>query len=75
MLISLKRSDQDRLRAVLDRAEALAAGRDTAADDAALGQFGDVDPVDWSIEAVGALMAEKAEMRAPNAVISTPSES
>jgi hypothetical protein len=45
---------------VLARAEALAMGRDPAADDAALAPFGDVDPVDWSIEAVRALMAERA---------------
>ena len=44
--------DPDRLAAVLARAEALAKGRDAAADDAALAPFGDVDPVDWSIEAV-----------------------
>jgi len=48
-----KTPDPDRLAAVLARAEALATGRDPAADDAALGAFGDVDPADWSIEAVG----------------------
>jgi hypothetical protein len=58
LLVPLKAADPDRLAAVLARAEALAKGRDPAADDAALRQFGDVDPVDWSVEAVRALMAE-----------------
>jgi hypothetical protein len=49
--------DPDRLAAVLARAEALAKGRDAVADDAALASFGEVDPVDWSIEAVRALTA------------------
>jgi hypothetical protein len=53
------RSDPDRLAAVLARAEALAKGRDAAADDAALAPFGEVDPVDWSVEAVHALTAER----------------
>jgi len=60
LLVPLKTADPDRLAAVLARAEALATGRDPAADDAALAPFGDVDPVDWSIEAVRALMAERA---------------
>jgi hypothetical protein len=47
-----KSPDPDRRAAVLAGAEALATGRDPAADDAALAPFGDVDPVDWSIEAV-----------------------
>jgi hypothetical protein len=55
LLIPLKAADPDRLAAVLARAEALAKGRDAAADDAALARFGDVDPVDWSIEAVRAI--------------------
>jgi hypothetical protein len=55
LLIPLKSADPDRLAAVLKRAEALAKGRDAAADDAALAAFGDVDPVDWSIAAVNAL--------------------
>ena len=58
LLIPLKSPDPDRLAAVLMRAEAMAKGRDSAADDAALAGFGDVDPVDWSIEAVRALQAE-----------------
>ena len=36
LLIPLKAADPDRLAAVLSRAEALARGRDVAADDAAL---------------------------------------
>jgi len=39
-------------------AEALARGRDAAAHDAALAPFGEVDPVDWSIDAVRALTSE-----------------
>jgi hypothetical protein len=46
LLIPLKSADPDRLAAVLKRAEALAKGRDAAADDSALAAFGDVDPVD-----------------------------
>jgi len=60
LLVPLKTADPDRLAAVLARAEALATGRDSAVDDAALAPFGDVDPVDWSIEAVRVLMAERA---------------
>jgi hypothetical protein len=60
LLVPLKTADPDRLAAVLARAEALATGRDPAADDAALAPFDDVDPVDWSIESVRALMAERA---------------
>lgn len=59
LLVPLKATDPDRLAAVLARAEALAKGRDTAADDAALAQFGEVDPVNWSVEAVRKLMAER----------------
>jgi hypothetical protein len=60
LLVPLKTADPDRLAAVLTQAEALAKGRDSAADDAALAPFGEVDPVDWSVEAVRALMAERA---------------
>jgi len=55
LLIPLRAADPDRLVAVLKRAEALAKGRDVAADDATLAAFGDVDPVDWSVAAVKAL--------------------
>lgn len=56
LLIPLKAADPDRLAAVLARAEALAKGRDAAADDSALAAFGDVDPIDWSVEAVRQLI-------------------
>lgn len=56
LLIPMKSADPDRLAAVLKRAAALARGRDAAADDAALAAFGDVDPVDWSVAAVKALI-------------------
>jgi hypothetical protein len=59
LLVPLTRSDPDRLAAVLARAEALARGRDATRDDAALSSFGEVDPVDWSIEAVRRLMQEE----------------
>src|SRR5258708_4844723 len=59
LLVPLKGADPDRLAAVLARAEALAKGRDAAADDAALSAFGEVDPVDWSVEAVRALMSAR----------------
>ncbi|MGY3551173.1 hypothetical protein ACVWZ4_006532 [Bradyrhizobium sp. USDA 4472] len=58
LLIPLKATDPDRLAAVLTRAERLAKRRDPAADDAALAEFGEVDPVDWSVSAVKALKAE-----------------
>jgi hypothetical protein len=57
-LTPLKRVDPERLKAVLAQAEALAAGRDPAADDEALKAFGDVDPTDWSVDAVRALTGE-----------------
>jgi hypothetical protein len=59
LLIPLKAADPDRLTAVLARAEALARGRDHAREDAALAPFGDVDPVDWSLEVVRALTKER----------------
>jgi len=58
LLVPLKAADPDRLAAVLARAEALAKGRDAAVDDAALALFSQVDPVDWSVDAVRALTAE-----------------
>src|SRR6267154_2764019 len=59
LLVPLKTADPDRLAAVLVQAEALAKGRNPAADDAALARFGEVDPVDWSVEAVRALTSER----------------
>lgn len=58
LLIPLKAVDPDRLAVVLARAERLAKRRDVAADDAALAEFGEVDPVDWSVAAVKALTAK-----------------
>ena len=60
LLLPLKAADPERLAAVLARAEALAKGRDAKADDAALAPFGEVDPVDWSLDAVRELTAERA---------------
>ena len=60
LLVPLKAADPDRLAAVLTRAEALAKGGEPVADDAALAPFGEVDPVDWSVEAVRALTAVPA---------------
>lgn len=62
LMLLLKAIDFDRFAAVLARAEALAKGRDTAADDAALSLFGEVDPVDWSVEAVLALAAARCSV-------------
>src|ERR1700739_3448851 len=59
LLVPLKAADPDRLAAVLARAEAVAKGRDAAADDAALAAFGEVDAVDWSVEAVRALTSAR----------------
>ena len=58
LLVPLKAADPVRLAAVLARAEAWAKGRDPVADDAALAAFGEADPVDWSVEAVRALLAK-----------------
>jgi len=57
LLVPLKAADPDRLAAVLAQAEALARGRNPEADDAALAWFGEVDPVNWSVEAVRVLMS------------------
>jgi hypothetical protein len=57
--LPLKAAEPDRLAIVLARAEALSKGRDAAADDAALRPFGEVDPVDWSVDAVRALIAAR----------------
>ena len=59
LLVPVRAADPDRLIAVLSKAEELAKGRDAVADDAALASFGDVDPVDWSVDEVRRLMAER----------------
>lgn len=63
LLIPVKPVDMERLNAVLARAEELAKGRDPAADDAALAAFGDVDPTNWTDEAVRALQEEHLKAR------------
>jgi hypothetical protein len=55
LLIPLKTANPERLAAVLARAASLAKDRDPAMDEAALADMG-VDPTDWSVEAVRALM-------------------
>jgi hypothetical protein len=60
LLIPLKKADLGQLAAALAQAEELAKGRDPAADDAALAVFGEVDPINWSFEAVRAFLAENA---------------
>jgi hypothetical protein len=59
LLVPLRSADPDRLAAILAKAEALAKGRDHRSDDAALAEFGGVDPVDWSIDAVRALATSR----------------
>jgi len=55
ILIPLKRANLAHLSEALARAEELSKDRDPAIDDAALREFGEVDPTDWSREAVEAL--------------------
>jgi hypothetical protein len=55
LLIPMKLVDADALTTILRRAEYLAGDRDAKADDEALAAFGDVDPVNWSEEAVSAM--------------------
>lgn len=59
LLIPLKATDPDRLAAVLARAERLAKGRYAVADDAVLAEFGEVDPIDWSVAALKALTRKR----------------
>jgi hypothetical protein len=54
-LTPLRKANMERLASVLAEAEALARDRDPAADDELLREFGEVDPTNWSIEAVRAL--------------------
>jgi len=55
ILVPLKKPDVAKLEAAMREGRDLTAGRDAAADDAALRQFGEVDPVDWTHEAVESL--------------------
>ncbi len=59
VLIPLKVGDADKLASVLRRAEQLAKKRDPKEDERLLAEFGDVDPVNWSVDAVKKLKAEK----------------
>ncbi|MGH6952131.1 MAG: hypothetical protein ACREH4_14810 [Vitreimonas sp.] len=59
VLVPLKVGDPAKLMAVLKRAEQLARKRDATEDEKILAEFGDVDPVNWSIEAVRKLQTEK----------------
>jgi hypothetical protein len=59
ILIPVKKNDMAKIEAALAMAEKLAVGRDAAADDAALAQFGDVDPIDWNEQAVRAAIAKR----------------
>jgi hypothetical protein len=58
LLIPLKTANPGHLTAVLARAAALAKDRDAAVDEAALTGMG-IDPTDWSLEAVQALLASQ----------------
>jgi hypothetical protein len=59
ILVPLKTANLERLAAALKQAEELAKGRDVAADDEALRQFGEVDPVNYSAEEVRRLREQK----------------
>jgi len=58
LLIPLKAADPSRLAAVLARAATLAKDRDAATDELALTEMG-IDPTDWSVDAVQALIAAR----------------
>lgn len=55
ILAPLKKPDLAKLEAAMQEGRDLTAGRDAASDDAALREFGEVDPVDWTPEAVESL--------------------
>jgi hypothetical protein len=56
LLIPLKAANTGHLAAILARAAELAKARDAAADETVLADMG-IDPTDWSVEAVRALIA------------------
>lgn len=58
VLIPLKVGDADKLVSVLKRAERLAKKRDPKQDEHLLAEFGEVDPVNWSVAAVKKLRSE-----------------
>jgi hypothetical protein len=57
-LTPLKRADPERLKALLDDIDALAKQRDPKEDDEFLISQG-IDPTNWSVEAVEALLAKE----------------
>lgn len=59
VLIPLKVGDADKLAAILKRTEQLAKKRDAREDEKLLAEFGDVDPVNWSVAEVKRLRSEK----------------
>ncbi len=60
--IPVKAPDPERVAATLARLEELARQRDPAEDDAFLATFGEVDPTNWSDEAVEELIAERKKL-------------
>ncbi len=60
VLVPITMIDPEALDSLLARAEALGRNRDAEADNQALRAFGEVDPVDWSDEAVAALRRREA---------------
>jgi uncharacterized protein YmfQ (DUF2313 family) len=58
VLVPLRVANAEKLAAVLKKAEKLAKARDPNEDEKLLAEFGDVDPVNWSVEAVRRLKAE-----------------
>jgi hypothetical protein len=58
VLIPLKVGDADKLMSVLKRAERLAKKRDPKQDERLLAEFGEVNPVNWSVAAVKKLRSE-----------------
>jgi hypothetical protein len=58
VLIPLKVADANKLASVLKRAERLAKQRDSKSDQKFLEEFGEVDPVNWSIDEVRKLKAK-----------------
>jgi hypothetical protein len=58
LLVPLKKADPERLKSALAKTEALRRERDPKADEAFLAANPDLDPTDWSEEAVQDLMRE-----------------
>lgn len=57
MLIPYKRANLERLEAALARANELAKGRNPREDDEALRAFGDVDPMNYTVDVVRKIQA------------------